>query len=588
MREATLPPRERKPHLARLAVRGLLVGIVSTVAFGAMAAGTSQAAFAADPPPASADSGDNKKSRRAKAKDELMAKALAEILDLAAPLDPADPKYKQKLYKQVLANRVITKLGSGSLSISASDIQGLVSDAFEIHRRSKQTVTGLQGRMSKLDKKIEGLRKQVAQAKTPAERDRAKAKLTTATNSRKALNKLLKEAEHQARPFNRDAYIRNLQRAIWGLEQQVNGKASRETKAKIQTRLEQVRKNLETALEDREEERKRRDDDGDEGGTPAKRVDPKQPPTNPSTTGAKKTVTTPTVPKKTTFRSRLGGRGSRGGGAEAIGEALEQIRAEYTNKEYQKLLDKAVKDPKLRERIVKEYLDMLDNGVVEDLTRPFDGTKKFTKGELHAVGPAAVDLHTKALADKSNADPVYQKARQDCGGYDTCVKDRTRKLRQAITDAEQKAKKSANDPVYRKAREDCGGYETCVKERVKKLRNDITKAEKKAKKSANDPLYKQANKECGGYDTCVKDRLTKLRAKNTPEPKRTVTTKTQTKKTTTTEAQRQAKAKKQYEEASKVCGGYDTCVKDRLQKVRNADAKGKQDSSSKPKKKTKK
>ncbi|MFF8848017.1 hypothetical protein ACF08N_35835, partial [Streptomyces sp. NPDC015127] len=39
----------------------------------------------------------------------------------------------------------------------------------------------------------------------------------------------------------------------------------------------------------------------------------------------------------------------------------------------------------------------------------------------------------------SNADPAYQQARTECGGYDTCVTERTRKLR-----AEQ-AKDSTKD-----------------------------------------------------------------------------------------------------------------------------------------------
>ncbi|MFD8864304.1 hypothetical protein ACFV1F_07915 [Streptomyces sp. NPDC059590] len=35
----------------------------------------------------------------------------------------------------------------------------------------------------------------------------------------------------------------------------------------------------------------------------------------------------------------------------------------------------------------------------------------------------------KAVADKSNVDPLYQQARVECGGYDTCVTDRVAKLR---------------------------------------------------------------------------------------------------------------------------------------------------------------
>ncbi|HEV7974931.1 hypothetical protein [Amycolatopsis sp.] len=282
-----------------LAVAGLLTATVlasglSNTLESAVETGVQQVAFADDPTSASADSGDSEKGRPAKASERLKAAILAKMLDLAAPLDPADPKYKQKLYQQVLANRVITKLGGGSTSVSWSDVQGLLTDAFEIHRRSKQTVTGLHDRMSKVDKQIAALRQQVTDAKTKEDRERANAKLAQATNSRKELNKLLKGAEHHAKPFNRDAYIKTLERAIWGLEQQINSKLGKETKAKIKNRLEQARKDLGMAIEDR------KGDDGDEGGTPAKRSDPKQPPKNPSTTGAKKTTTTPPVTKQPT------------------------------------------------------------------------------------------------------------------------------------------------------------------------------------------------------------------------------------------------------------------------------------------------
>ncbi|MFF3784066.1 hypothetical protein [Streptomyces sp. NPDC001933] len=39
----------------------------------------------------------------------------------------------------------------------------------------------------------------------------------------------------------------------------------------------------------------------------------------------------------------------------------------------------------------------------------------------------------------------------------------------------------------------------------------IAESMKKAKESDADPLYQQARTECGGYDTCVTDRVAKLR-----------------------------------------------------------------------------
>ncbi|MFJ8856135.1 hypothetical protein, partial [Streptomyces sp. NPDC102437] len=167
-------------------------------------------------------------------------------------------------------------------------------------------------------------------------------------------------------------------------------------------------------------------------------------------------------------------------------------------------------------------------------------------------------------AKESNADPLYQQARAECGGYDTCVTDRTDKLRKqnakAIAESTKKAKESNADPLYQQARAECGGYDTCVTDRTAKLRDQkkttsakgtqphttdvnktttaktgqtnqhktqnakaIAESTKKAKKSNADPLYQQARAECGGYDTCVTDRTAKLR-----DQKKTTTTTTTT------------------------------------------------------------
>ncbi|SCF67643.1 hypothetical protein, partial [Streptomyces sp. Ncost-T10-10d] len=75
---------------------------------------------------------------------------------------------------------------------------------------------------------------------------------------------------------------------------------------------------------------------------------------------------------------------------------------------------------------------------------------------------------------RSNADPLYQQARTECGGYDTCVTERTHKLRKqnakAIAQSTKKAHRSNADPLYQQARTECGGYDTCVTERTHKLR----------------------------------------------------------------------------------------------------------------------
>ncbi|MER5853761.1 hypothetical protein ABT126_44565 [Streptomyces sp. NPDC002012] len=58
----------------------------------------------------------------------------------------------------------------------------------------------------------------------------------------------------------------------------------------------------------------------------------------------------------------------------------------------------------------------------------------FTQAATRQVAPELIKSQkaldtAKAVADKSNAGPLYQQARTECGGYDTCVTERTDKLR---------------------------------------------------------------------------------------------------------------------------------------------------------------
>jgi hypothetical protein len=550
-----------------MAVRATLVAVVAAVAFGGMAAGTPQVALA-DPPAAGSDSGSSKQNRLAKIK--------AKIYELAAPLDPADPDFKKKLVKQIAANRVITKLSNGSVGISASDLQGLVSDAFEYVRRSKQTVSGLQTRMEKMDEYVQKLRDKVAKAKTTEKRKEAIKELQSAKKDFEALKKLYKDAKRQTEPLNWDKEVKRLDNRVKELEKRVNGKHRSDTaKKKVQTSLDQARADLDQAKADRDRYRR---PDGGEGGTPAKKKDPKQPPKNPST-GAKKTTSMPpsTGSKKTTStKLNLGGvkkpgttafgprtripRGGRGSGAEVagalVGDVLTEVYAEHIVSESEKWYQKALKDPALRKQIIDDYKRGKKSNLFGDVKRAFDDTKKFTSSASTLIGQRLID---------------YQK------GLDDKVK---------------KAQQSAKDPLYKQAMRECGSYDTCVKERVKKLRaqnaKDIAKSKKKAEQSAKDPLYKQAMRECGGYDTCVQDRLKKLRAQKPDAEKKPTTKKTTEPKNTDAKKKSDAStAKKQYEEAAKICGGYETCVKDRLKKVRATDAKPKKEIS-KPKKETKK
>ncbi|MCX5115527.1 hypothetical protein OOK13_45355 [Streptomyces sp. NBC_00378] len=264
--------------------------------------------------------------------------------------------------------------------------------------------------------------------------------------------------------------------------------------------------------------------------------------TSKKTTGT--TVTGPTVTSKKTTSStapdpmtswkgwgslktpKAGFRGSTGTNqmadaiAGVIADGISQDYAAHLDRRNQQLLEQARKDPALAKRIIDDYNEIKDNNEIEVLFRGFDTSKGFTQDATRQVAPELIKSQkaldtAKAVADKSNADPFYQQARTECGGYDTCVIDRTAKLRKqnakAIAESTKKAKKSNADPLYQQARTECGGYDTCVIDRTAKLRKQNAKAiaesTKKAKKSNADPLYQQARTECGGYDTCCRRAL---------------------------------------------------------------------------------
>lgn len=322
---------------------------------------------------------------------------------------------------------------------------------------------------------------------------------------------------------------------------------------------------LATCLEERRQRKGKKDDDGDTGGTPAKK-DPKKP-VGPSS-GVAKTPTGTASSTKTSSTTRtpvgspvrtgslpvvgpkvrmpLGVRGGRGGDmiASINANVMTQAVIGDLDRKREQWYQKALQDPKLRDQIIADHDAVAKMNQFERWGRAFDDSKPFPQDISVMVGPRLIE-HRNALAaaekvaKKSNADPLYQRARRECAGYDTCVKDRVKKLR------DQNVK-------------------------------DIAKADRDARKSNADPLYQQARRECGGYDTCVKDRVKKLRAaKKSATPTKVTATKVTPKKRVEPTGKKidPAVAKKQYEAAAKVCGGYDTCVKDRLAKVRGTGTK---------------
>ncbi|WP_323180833.1 hypothetical protein [Streptomyces atratus] len=60
--------------------------------------------------------------------------------------------------------------------------------------------------------------------------------------------------------------------------------------------------------------------------------------------------------------------------------------------------------------------------------------------------PLSYGFRPRVSADKSNKDPPYQQAQRECGGYDTCVTERTRKLREQNAKTATTKSRTKEDP----------------------------------------------------------------------------------------------------------------------------------------------
>ena len=573
----------------------VLVGLVALVAaVGFVLAGSATAASAA-PPPASPASGPNAGEPGRWKTTTAKINGVAYQIWYNDALDPSDPNYKAKLAAQIGFRRIVNRtVGGGNLGApSASDIPGLLDDITEYVRRMRQTVDGLNKQVNQTQKDIERLKQEASDTnRTKAQRDRAAAQLREKQARYNRVFRDHEKAKAQAKPFDWDAEVDRLTNRVRDLEREAkNPRLTERGREQAQQRVADAR----TELSDAQADRKRLqgpDDDSGAARTPAR--GPKNPPKTPTTAGAKDAPKTPTAGGAKTRVPPVGPavRTPRGGGvglSGTFGELFGQHYADQLSDEHRKLLEDALKDPALRKRVIDDYNQIKDDNALDTLVRGLDTSKGFTQGATRDIGPKLIEHQkkldtTKRNADKSNADPLYQQARRDCGGYDTCVTERVRKLREqnakALADSTKKAQQSNADPLYQRARQECGGYDTCVQDRLKKLRQEkaktdkaIAESTKKAQRSTNDPLYQRAQHECGGYDTCVQDRLKKLRATKAATTAKPKTTTAKPKTTTSKPKTDPALAKKQYEDAAKVCGGYETCIKDRLNKVRGTDTK---------------
>ncbi|MFF2129835.1 hypothetical protein ACFVW1_31525 [Streptomyces olivochromogenes] len=480
-------------------------------AVGFVLIGPAADALAASPPPSpTADSGAGEPTRWNKFQWQMYQSWVNEALD------PHDPQYKARLIAQAAVKRFFKRMESGGTGFSPkSDVPAFVQDYIETSRQWQQTVPGLTKQVTQAGDRIAKLKKKAAQAKTPAQRDRAEKKLAQARRQYQDVANKLRNAK-ATQPQDVKTQLKELDQRVGKLENKVRA-LEQKKKRLLPAGRELVQKQIDDLHKELSQAKAKRarlqgpPEGGDEtGGTRTTTPDPKNPPTGgvvktspkDATTGSvvktsPKNATTGSVVKTSPKNARVtgpktpgltpsglrvgvprGGRGTGGVVTQIYADLASQAWMEYVSERDQKLHQQALEDPALRQRIINEYNDVMDNNGFEEFVRPFTGPE-FTAGSLREVGPKLVEHQnmldtTKTLADKSNSDPLYQQARIECGGYDTCVTDRVKKLRdqnaQAVDDSTKAAQESNSDPLYQQARIECGGYDTCVTDRVKKLR----------------------------------------------------------------------------------------------------------------------
>ncbi|MFF3129937.1 hypothetical protein ACFVRD_49145, partial [Streptomyces sp. NPDC057908] len=556
---------QRAPGAWPMALRMALVAFVAAVGF--VLAGPATDASAAPPPPdPTAGSPANEPGRWNKLSWNLYGWA-------HHSLDPNDPYYQVKLPVQHLIKLQLKRTTTGGTTFSPRTDGPDIAEAFiNYYRESRQTVKGLTKQLTKIEKKIRQGEKRVAAAKTPAELEQAKQKLQKWDKQHKYVSGKLRDLkkaqpETTATQVERlDKQVRKLEKKIRKLERRATDPRQTRTKdgrALVKQQIHDTRTALSQAQAERDRLRGPDDDDGT-GGTRTTPRDPKQPPKGPVSTGPTATSTTSTTSKGTTGAKgnkgttatgptaswkgwnslktpKTGFRGSTGTNqmadaiSGAIADGISQDYAAYLDHRNQQLLEQARKDPDLAKRIIDDYNEIKDNNDIEVLFRGFDTSKGFTQGATRQVAPELIKSQkaldtAKAVADRSKADPLYQQARTECGGYDTCVTERTAKLR-----AQKKATTTtSNQPRTTDVHKTTTAKASHTNQHKTQNAKAIAESTKKAKKSNADPLYQQARTECGGYDTCVTERTARLRAQ-----KKAATTTT----TTRTEQHNQSQKK---------------------------------------------
>ncbi|MFG2631324.1 hypothetical protein, partial [Streptomyces sp. NPDC048473] len=465
-----------------MALRMALVAFVAAVGF--VLAGPAADVSAASPPPdPAAGSPANEPGRWNKLSWNLYGWA-------HHSLDPNDPYYQVKLPVQHIIKWQFKRATNGGTTFSPkTDGPDIAETLVNYYRESRQTVKGLTKQVTKAEKKVRQGEKRVAAAKTPAELEQAQQKLRKSVRQYKYVSGKLRDVK-KAQPESTGTQVKRLDKQVRKLEKKIRKLERRADPRQTRTKdgralVKQQIHDTRTALSRAQAERDRLrgpDDEGDIGGTRATTTGPKTPSKGPVTSGIKmpkgsvvSSVKPPKSGPKFGLKMPRWGRGQGTGLSETLGDLAGQAYADHVSSEHEQLLKKAVEDDTLGKAIIDDYHQIEDDTPLDSLGRGFDTSKGFTQGTTRDIGPKLIKHQemldtTKAVADRSNADPLYQQARRECGGYDTCVTERTSKLRtqnaKAIAASTKKADKSNSDPLYQQARTECGGYDTCVTERT--------------------------------------------------------------------------------------------------------------------------
>ncbi|MEU7755740.1 hypothetical protein, partial [Micromonospora sp. NPDC049171] len=558
--------------LARWAVvvRGWLVPLVAVVAVAAslMLVAPAPAASAApgepdERPAAASPTPDPAESRNAMSRARRMLAQLGYDISALGSPTPDDPNYMKKIIADQVINRVQGWVAEGKTGFSLKDLYPLLQDGEAVYRKAQKRLTAQRKKLERSERKLKRLTEIATDTtRSPKQRAKAAAKLPKMRKDVANNRRSLRDATPSKPDY--DGNVKRLRNTLKDLDGKI-AKAERRgalpgAKKELAKKRDAVQKELAEAEAEKADYDRRRGDDGDTSGTTARRPKgPNKPPTGATRTAPKGLQSA--GPKVTRpWSSVLGRRGPRvdSGAGELIGQGIADEIRKHGQVEDEKLLHRAMEDPALRQRIIDDYREYPERSPWEKTRRDFDSSKGFRQTEALRIGPALIKYEeAENIAKRSRNDRNYLQAQRECGGYDTCVTDRTRKLRELNTKLKKQTDRSNNDPAYLQARKECGGYDTCVTERTRKLRELNTKLKKQTDRSNNDPAYLQARKECGGYDTCVTERTRKLRELNTKLKK-------QTDRSNNDPA---------YLQARKECGGYDTCVTERTRKLREQNAR---------------